>query len=226
MRYVDPDGRFWDVVWDIGWAVYDLGSAIYKSTKGDHSGWSDVGFDIAAALIPCVPAGLNKIDDAYKAVDHVVDVANAVDNVGDTLKAGDKLGDVAKSAKRADFYVKPNGETVPGTMYRYSDSSTFEGLSKTKSGKTSYVTPQKFDASTEAVDGLQINVKGWGNDCRTRSSFDSLQVIDDVKVPMSKGGKGTTLEPITNSYPEYGKGGYPQYKIDKIINFDSVDRIP
>ena len=136
------------------------------------------------------------------------------------------ISKVTKTSKRADFYVKPNGETLPGTMYRYSDSSTFSQLSKTKSAKTSYVTPQKFTTREAAIDGLQIDIKNWSNDCRIISAFDSLQVIDDIRIPYSHGGRGPNLEPITKSYPDLGAGGYPQYTANTIINFDTVEILP
>lgn len=65
------------------------------------------------------------------------------------------------------------------------------------------------------------------NNTSIPSRFDTLQVIDDLYVPKSLGGEGKVLEPITNSYPQYGAGGYSQLKVDdKIINFDKVTLIP
>ena len=61
VKYTDPDGRIIDIIWDIGFTLYDIGSAIYKSTKGDNSGWIDVGIDAAAILIPCVPVDYQKL---------------------------------------------------------------------------------------------------------------------------------------------------------------------
>ena len=75
VHYIDPDGRIIDIIWDIGFTLYDIGSAINKSTKGDNSGWIDVGIDAAAILIPCVPAGLSKIDDAVRVADKAGDIA-------------------------------------------------------------------------------------------------------------------------------------------------------
>ena len=92
VHYIDPDGRIIDIIWDIGFTLYDIGSAIYKSTKGDNSGWIDVGIDAAAILIPCVPAGLSKIDDAVK-------LAKKADKVGDAVRVADKVGDTAKAVK-------------------------------------------------------------------------------------------------------------------------------
>ena len=58
MRYVDPDGRIIETFWDIAFTICDVGSAIYKSSQGNHSGWTDVGIDALSIVIPGVPAGL------------------------------------------------------------------------------------------------------------------------------------------------------------------------
>jgi len=92
VRYVDPDGRVFDTVWDIGCTLYDIGSAIYKSTQGDNSGWIDVGLDAAAILLPGIPAGLSKIDDAIK-------LTRKADKIGDTVRIADKVDDTAKVVK-------------------------------------------------------------------------------------------------------------------------------
>lgn len=78
VKYTDPDGRIVDTIWDIGFTLYDIGSAIYKSSKGDNSGWIDVGLDAAAILVPGIPAGLSKIDDAVRTADKVGDTAKVV----------------------------------------------------------------------------------------------------------------------------------------------------
>ena len=99
VHYIDPDGRIIDIIWDIGFTLYDIGSAIYKSTKGDNSGWIDVGIDAAAILIPCVPAGLSKIDDAVK-------LARKADKIGDAVRVADKAGDIAKTEKKVSESAK------------------------------------------------------------------------------------------------------------------------
>ena len=86
VRYIDPDGRIIDIIWDIGFTLYDIGSAINKSTKGDNSGWIDVGIDAAAMLIPCVPAGLSKIDDAVRVADKAGDIAKTEKKVSESAK--------------------------------------------------------------------------------------------------------------------------------------------
>lgn len=94
MKYTDPDGAIVETAWDVVFAIVDLGAAIYKSSKGDHSGWVDVGLDVVSIFVPFVPAGVSKIDD-------VVDVVNTADNVADTVKAIDNTKDSAKAIKNA-----------------------------------------------------------------------------------------------------------------------------
>ncbi len=61
----DPTGEFLDTVWDVGNILYDAGAAIYNHATGDHetakSHWVDAAADVAAALIPGVPAGTTKV---------------------------------------------------------------------------------------------------------------------------------------------------------------------
>ena len=86
MRYVDPDGRFWDTVWDICVTIFDFGKAIYQSCNGDNSGWIDVSLDAAALLLPCVPVGLSKVDDVVDAYKCISKTTNKIpSNVSEAL---------------------------------------------------------------------------------------------------------------------------------------------
>ena len=80
VKYTDPTGEVLETAWDVGCTLFDLGAAIYKSSIGDHSGWIDVGADLASVAIPGLPAGLSKVDD-------VVKIANKVDDAKDSAKA-------------------------------------------------------------------------------------------------------------------------------------------
>ena len=65
VKYVDPDGKAIDIIWDAGFVLYDLGAAIFNHINGDHqaaiSNWVDLGVDVVAMFIPCVPAGMSKV---------------------------------------------------------------------------------------------------------------------------------------------------------------------
>ena len=116
MKYVDPDGRVVDTIWDIGFTAVDVGLAIYKSCKGDNSGWIDVGIDAAAIILPGVPAGLSKIDDVVKVsktADKLSDATRAVDKIADTTKAVDKANDLHRP-----YIRKSTREAVESTAQR------------------------------------------------------------------------------------------------------------
>ena len=104
VKYKDPDGKIIETVWDIGFTAVDVGIAIYKSTKGDNSGWIDVGIDAAAIIIPDVPAGLSKIDDAVKIAKNADKVGNAtkvINKVSGGTKTVDHTVDSARILKNA-----------------------------------------------------------------------------------------------------------------------------
>lgn len=84
---VDKDGRIWETVWDAGNLFWDVGSAIYNHSKGNHkaakANWTDASFDLAATLIPGVPAGATKL---FKAANKAADVAKTADKAVDATK--------------------------------------------------------------------------------------------------------------------------------------------
>lgn len=66
-----------------------------------------------------------------------------------------------------------------------------------------YITFDKFDVPTPGR--LQVP-----HDASIRGSFDTLQIIDDIRVPNGKWGQASWLEPITKDFPKYGPGGATQ----------------
>jgi RHS repeat-associated protein len=85
----DPNGRVVETVLDVGFTTYDVGNTLYKGGQFIRSAFSgdlqkasnassaflgsfvDLGFDAGATLVPFLPAGLTKIDDAAKAINQV-----------------------------------------------------------------------------------------------------------------------------------------------------------
>lgn len=66
-----------------------------------------------------------------------------------------------------------------------------------------YISFDKFD--TPAPGKLQVP-----HDASIRGSFDTLQIIDDIRVPNGCWGDASWLEPITEDYDIYGPGGATQ----------------
>lgn len=122
---------------------------------------------------------------------------------------------------KTDFYVTPSGDVVPSTGYRYMDSKYTEKILETYKAPGSYFGFDKFNTGSEARNALQISTD-W-SDARLRGEFDTLQVIDNIRIPLEKGGKGPFLEPITKSYPEFGTGGYRQVITNSEIKFRKID---
>ena len=129
--------------------------------------------------------------------------------------ADDGIGQV-----RPDFYVTPEGDVMPATGYRYMDSKYAEQTMESMSAPGSYFGFEKYDSASVAQDKFQI-APHW-SDSKMRGEFDTLQVIDDAYVPTTMGNTTNIPEPITVSYPEYGSGGIPQLKVDKVITFTEV----
>ena len=128
-----------------------------------------------------------------------------------------------KVTSKPDFYVAPDGRTLPSTAYRYMDSKYAEQTMKTMEAPGSYIGLSKFDSASKVQDAYQIS-PAWSN-AKLRGEFDTLQIMDNVYVPKEAGDTGKVLEPITSYYPEYGKGGYPQLKTNSVIEFKKVDII-
>ena len=128
VKYKDPDGKIIETAWDIGFTAVDVGIAIYKSTKGDNSGWIDVGIDAAAIIIPGVPAGLSKIDDAVK-------IAKNADKVSDATRVADKIVDNSKSIAKIEDVTKA---TRPNQLHHFATNKSSNYTEKMSSIANKY----------------------------------------------------------------------------------------
>ncbi|WP_447459453.1 hypothetical protein [Streptococcus ovis] len=129
-----------------------------------------------------------------------------------------------KATPKTDFYVAPDGTTLPATGYRYMNSEYVEQTTKTMQAPGGYIGFSKFDSAKQVRNAYQIS-PNW-SDAKLRGEFDTLQIFDNVRVPRAYGDKiGETLEPLTKVYPEFGTGGYPQLITDKAKNIRFRDVI-
>ena len=141
---------------------------------------------------------------------------------GGGLDAGiSKLG-VTKSIKTTNkikphFYVKSNGDVIPSTGYRATAGKGEEAARKgnlmSSSGDTYFTFDNIENMSSKTIsDKMQIPYEPT-----VYGKFDTLQIIDDIRVPMEDWGKGTKPEPITQYFGKnnpngdnFGNGGATQ----------------
>jgi hypothetical protein len=53
------------------------------------------------------------------------------------------------------------------------------------------------------------------HDAAIRLEFDTLQIIDDIKVPPGLRGQASFLEPLAKDFPQFGSGGATQAITEK-----------
>lgn len=103
------------------------------------------------------------------------------------------------------------------------DAPYIDELSKTKvipeNSNGTYFSFNKFDSP--APGKLQVP-----HDASIRGSFDTLQIIDDIRIPNGNWGKANYLEPLTKDFPEYGPGGATQAITNLQIKLDSINKLP
>ena len=126
VNYVDPTGEVVETPLDVAFITYDSGNTLYKAGQfigslffgslqqtSDASqkflgSFVDLGADIGATLIPFVPAGLTKIDDAAKLVNKVKNF-DAVAQQNKLLKGIEN----SKAINTIKSVFKPS-DTIPG----------------------------------------------------------------------------------------------------------------
>jgi len=118
---------------------------------------------------------------------------------------------------RASFYVTADGTAIPATGYRAVGGSAADqaeaGNLMSSSGPT-YVTFTDISGMTgaEAKDVLQLKYEPT-----QFATFDTLQFIDDARIPGGFWNKSPFPEPITSTLPQFGKGGATQAITDTPI---------
>lgn len=134
------------------------------------------------------------------------------------------------SAPTADFYVRPNGEVIPARGYRYVSSEApyldnllNEGTIPANSDGT-YFSFDKMDDAAIAAGRLQVP-----HDATIRVEFNTLQILDNIRIPYGKWGTSAYLEPITFDFPQFGPGGATQaittlpIQSFRIVNIETGD---
>jgi len=159
---------------------------------------------------------------ANMATGDVISTATMVTGVGAGVKSIGKgiakeLGKGLDKTK-PDFYVRPNGDVIPSTGYRAVSGPGAEAAKQgdlmSKSGDTYFTFDNPAGKSAEQIQSeLQIP-----NTPTHYGEFDTLQIIDDTKIPYGEWGQASHLEPIVKDFPldhpnpklRFGKGGATQ----------------
>jgi hypothetical protein len=63
------------------------------------------------------------------------------------------------------------------------------------------------------------------HDASVRTSFDTLQLMDDLSVPKGLWGKADWLEPIVKDFPQFGEGGATQAITHLEIIIDEIKKL-
>ena len=123
------------------------------------------------------------------------------------------------------YYVRPNGEVIPATGYRYI-SNKVPYLSELTSTKLIPANPDPLgtyisltEFKSPAAGSLQTPFQ---NSASIKLTFDTLQIIDDVRIPYGNNGNAPWLEPLTIDFPEYGPGGATQAITNQQITIKEI----
>ena len=128
--YRDPNGKWLETAFDVTMAGVSIKQAWDKPSFGNIAG---AVLDVAAVVIPVVPAVGGRAIDAAQAGAKIV---NKVDTATDTGKAANAAGDASGQAR---FVVEPNGTAVdtaatPAGRYQQPDGSLTDVLQKNDHG--------------------------------------------------------------------------------------------
>jgi RHS repeat-associated protein len=219
LRYTDPTGHcpqcLFYALWEsfFGNGVSGAGGDLYDPATGRPCGdtgcvtphkseaqvVAGVALDVAAAEVGGRVAG--------KVVEKGAGVVRAV------VRGGGESGAAIRAAvgAQADFYVRPNGNVIPATGYRYisSEAPYLNELLETgtipANPKGTYLSFDKMDQAEIAAGRLQVP-----HDAAIRIEFDTTQLLDDIRIPHGKWGTADYLEPLTGDFPQFGPGGATQ----------------
>ena len=124
-----------------------------------------------------------------------------------------ELVKVGTKILKPNFYAKPNCDIIPSTRYRAvggqgaKEADKGNLMSKNHPEEDTYFT---FDnpggKSAEQIQSeLQIEKPPTHY-----GEFDTLQIIDDVRIPKGSWGTANHYEPIVKDFPDLGSGGATQ----------------
>lgn len=129
------------------------------------------------------------------------------------------------SAKGVDFYVSPGGQAIPSRGYRAlsGESNIAEALEGTISSRNpTYITFDNIRGmKPQEVQSLLQLPKTPSHAVQ----FDTLQLLDDLSIPTGKWNTTNVPEPITTTFPKWGKGGGTQAITNQPISINDLWRL-
>jgi RHS repeat-associated protein len=125
----------------------------------------------------------------------------------------------------ADFYVTSGGTALPATGYRaVGGPAVAEAEAGTISPRNpTYIT---FDNITNMSPSAAQSLLQLPRTPTYWVSFDTLPLVNDLTIPTGKWNTTTTLEPITNTFPEWGSGGGTQAITNQPIQVKGFGTLP
>ena len=142
----------------------------------------------------------------------------------ETEAAGAEMRATAVAAETS-FYVRADGVAIPATGYRALGGA---GVEEAMSG---VIAPRSYPGTYVTFDNItgmsRSGVRSLLQLPRTPThvaSFDTLQIVDDLRIPREYRGEGLSPEPITVSYPKLGVGQGSQAVVTRpiVVNPNNV----
>jgi RHS repeat-associated protein len=175
VNLVDPTGKFWDTLWDAANLVYD----IFLGTE------EDMVFDATAAMIPGLPAGATKADDAFEAITKYSDEAAEF-----TGKVEGKIINTIEDAsgKSSIAHSIANGHAWDKHVIRNGEFGGQGGMFKNQEEFTGYI-EQVMSNPSEMKDIAGGKKAFWDNSTQAVVIYDPHNLKDQGTFFQPKEGK-------------------------------------
>ncbi|MGF1719548.1 filamentous hemagglutinin N-terminal domain-containing protein [Vibrio kyushuensis] len=188
-----------------------LGDLVKQAGKAFDAG--DVG--LAQDLLAQAQKGLK---DEPKLLEYKPEINNAGPSGAnpDTI-ANSPNGPPSHSESKTDFYVRPDGDVIPGSGYRITGGNA--NIDELNTGtiasrEPTYIT---FDDVTQLTPNQAQDLLQTPHAPTHVVEFDTIQLLDDLRIPDGKWNTNSVPEPITETFPDWGKGGGTQAITDRPI---------
>jgi len=124
VKFVDPDGRAVETIWDAASAAIGVKSFFSNVKKGNVGGeivdGVGVAYDGVATVIPLLPGGLGALIKAVRGGEKAAEALNAVNNGSKTI---DNVVDARNGAKLFDGGASTNSKTSNEALRKAKDAN-------------------------------------------------------------------------------------------------------